>query len=232
MRDHIRGWARRVVAGLSAAGLLVIGLQLAAATPAQAECYEWGCNIEETLDEPIEFFWGPYLPEPYGGYVEPISPGGSGDIGQTRVFQLDDEVVAAVNDVLKGDCASLLTNVNPPVHNPKTVFSQAPVVKSSTPNPETPDALASVPTSAVGTGQGTITLYPPFDTTKPDQIFNFIPAHNGLTRLPTENELKAMAVLHEIGHLTGSLGEHTQSGSNEYNLLILEKCFGINRIPV
>lgn len=231
MRDHKRGWARRAAAGLSAAGLLIIGLQLAVASPAQAECYEWGCNIDETLDEPLDFFWGPYLPEPYGGYVEPISPGGVGDTGQTRVFQLNDEVVVKVNEGLAREaCNNLLTGTNPVNgNNARTVWQKASVVKSNVPNPDSPDAPASTQQGA--SVNGTITTYPAFESLHGYDIAQYIAENNTLERLPTDDEIKAMAVLHEVAHLTGNLGHDPDGKGDElFNLLVLEKCFGINRI--
>ena len=39
----------------------------------------------------------------------------------------------------------------------------------------------------------------PSSARPPESVFNFIPAHNGLTRLPSDDEMKAMTVLHKIG---------------------------------
>ena len=52
-------------------------------------------------------------------------------------------------------------------------------------------------------------------------------------RLPTEDEMKAKTVLHEIAHLTGALPLHVAPDSApEFTLQMLQKCFGINPIPV
>jgi hypothetical protein len=42
--------------------------------------------------------------------------------------------------------------------------------------------------------------------------------------------MKAMTVLHEDAHLMGTLGSHTQAQSNQFNLQILTRCLGINKI--
>jgi hypothetical protein len=175
------------------------------------------------------------IPNPGGGLGgtggDPI-PGGGGGGGAVPDGKggLPAGAVSKVNEVLNGDCKSLLSPVSAPFLDPKAVWDAVPIQQSPTPKPGAPTATADAP---VGVGStGPITIYPAFYTAGPDSIFGFIPAHNGLTRLPTDDEMKAMTLLHEIGHLTGSLGNHDQAGSDLYNLLILEKCFGIQRIPV
>jgi hypothetical protein len=164
-----------------------------------------------------------------GGDSIPSLGGGGGQAIIVGKSGLGTGVVAKVDEVLREDCKSLVSPVNPPYHDPQAVWDVAPVQYSSTPKAGTPEALADAP---VGVGAaGPMTIYPPFFSTPPESIFSFIPAHNGLTRLPSDDEMKAMTVLHEIAHLTGALS-HDQAGSNQFNLLILEKCFGIQPIPV
>jgi hypothetical protein len=158
---------------------------------------------------------------------------GGGNSGTEQVSNpyqatLPSDVVRKVNAVLTGDCKSFLGTTNAPHISPTEVWAKVKITKSSTPKPGDPYAAAAA--SAVGAGvNGEMTVYPWFDSLRGDYIFGAIPPHTGLSRLPEDDEIKAMAILHEIGHLTGGL-DHGPEGARLYNLLILEKCFGITKV--
>ena len=222
MRDTAWGWLRRTATGLAAAGLLAGGLQTVGAGPAQASPIE-PPNYSDC--------WSPVnisCVEDTGFDPGDDQASGSGHAGVVGAG-VDLLVMARLGDSTY-DCAQLIAGglIITGGAAPQNVYAAATVTRSSTPDPEQPTALARAP---IGAGaNGTITIYPAFYTEPPENVFLYLPPHKGLSRLPTPAEMKAMTVLHEDAHLTGTLGVHTDEQSAEFNLRILDRCFGITKI--
>lgn len=229
--------ARGTIATLVAAFAFVVGLQLIGADRADAACYEVGGST--TIAYQCDIYGSAHYTGGGGG-------GGGGAGGQAEVGigeeantggggpdlirrDLPLSVISKVDQSLaNGNCKSLVSPVNPPYQNAIQVWDSVNVYQSDTQPSDRPYSLAT----ATGAGTtGYITLWPLFNSTGPTEIFSLIPAHHGVTRLPDEAEMKALTVLHEIAHLTGALN-HDPAGSRLFNLLILERCFGIGNIPV
>jgi hypothetical protein len=157
----------------------------------------------------------------------PPPPTGKTVVGVAVALKVDN--VLAQNEA----CRNLVTGVAPNgFQNALQVWNAVPITKSATPRNPQPAANADADFNAGSTGS--ITIYPPFYTQKGDDVFGYIPSNNGLSRLPSDEEMKARTVLHELAHLTGALGPHTDPdpAAKEFNLRILETCFGIQRLPV
>jgi hypothetical protein len=110
------------------------------------------------------------------------------------------------------------------------VFHAVPITSSQTIKPGQPGVAAEAPSGAGAAGY--IKVYPRYYNTEPDMIFNYLPANTGLSRRPSTDEYKAMALLHENAHLNGKLGAHTGQQSGEFNRRILQDCLGISSYPI
>jgi hypothetical protein len=218
MTDQTRSWKRRAC-GILAAATVAAGVLAAGAAPAHALIRPdaSGCW------DPVEIYCIEGTGPDYGG------GGGGGGFQSGHGGMVGADVDQLVLDRLADfDCSQLIAgglNVTGAA-SPENVYRNATVVRSPTPDPE--GGLAKAPVGA-GSG-GTITVYPQYDTEPPEAIFGYLPPHTGLDRLPSPTEMKAMTVLHEDAHLMGTLGSHTQEQSNQFNLQILTRCLGINKI--
>jgi len=243
MPSPTRGCVRRAVMALGVCGVLVAGLQVTTAVPARADCYysgpgdfDYTCDVVGLVEGPGGGIGG----DPGGGDVpdeeaDPEDGGnaGGGNSGTEQVSNpyqatLPSDVVGKINAVLTGDCKSFLGTTYQPYISPTEVWAKVKITKSSTPSVFGPLVAAfAYPTG--GGVNGELTVYPFFDSLKSDDIAKAIPPNTRLSRLPADVEIKALVILHEIGHLTGGL-THQADGAPLYNLLILEKCFGITKV--
>jgi hypothetical protein len=234
--------ARRAIAGLVAAVACVMGLQAIAADRADAACYDVGGST--SISYWCDIYGSPYYSGGGGG-------GGGGDAGGLAEVGIGDEgyggggfppgksnfgslVASLVDNVLVNNepCRNLVTGTAPRYsQNALEVWNAVEITRAAAPNSDSSTANADAHFNQGS--NGTITIYPPYYFQKGTDVFGYIPPHTGISRFPTDIEMQARTALHELAHLTGALPpEATPGASREFNMRILETCFGIQRYSV
>ena len=214
---------RRALAAVSTAAALIGVLQVSGAAPAQAD----NCGLDTVGNYVCTIYGGDPDPIPDPGFPDPIgtlepTPDPGGDPGTPDPdpsreigFQL------ATAFLTNPDCNSLVTGSSS--ESADHVWLYVAKHESSSPYPDDPNALAASPVGA-GSG-GSITIYPPYHTVTYSPAWFPALSPNQLVRTPTDDEMRALALLHEVAHLTGTLGQHVP-GDNGYafNQFILDRC--------
>jgi hypothetical protein len=234
-----RRHAQRAVAALFTIGLLAMAIQIGSAAPAHAACYAvpgpTGIDYQCDIDGGDGSFGGG---GGGGGRHGPLldtgaDTGGLGGGGGGVEIPVGMTVAERVSQVLRDNtpCRNLISGVAPAGgNNASQVWDTVEVTRSATPYSADPGANATAVVNG-GLYGPQMTTYPPYYTQKGVDVFSYIPANTGLTRYPTDQEMQARTVLHELAHLTGALPGDGDL-AKDFNLQILDKCFGIQGYPV
>ncbi|WP_171064757.1 hypothetical protein, partial [Actinomadura soli] len=123
--------------------------------------------------------------------------------------------------LLRADCKQYLTGPSfqaPDDRDPQQVAGRVPIVSTPVPAGQPAGAIASSP--LFRGVRGTISVHPNFFTSDPG--LPVAPAAFD----PSAEQQRTIAILHEIGHLTGREGDHNQDLPRqfEYNATILNLC--------
>jgi hypothetical protein len=233
--------ARRAIAALVAAGAVAVGLQMVAAVPAQARCYEvpgtttisYQCDINGNV-------FGPYGGGSGGGstgYQEMVGIGDENYGGGGGLAPFTGETLAA--DLLANDrCANFVAGAtsSPPTGktaaHARIIFDVVPKTFANDYHPQSPTAYASAPVGA-GSG-GSITLFTPYVLVTPDDIKKILPEGTRLSHALSREEVQAAILLHETAHLTGALnhGSTLPGVDPVWNMMLLQACFGVVAQPI
>lgn len=124
--------------------------------------------------------------------------------------------------LLRADCKQYLTGPSfqsPEDRDPQQVALTADVVSAPVPAGQPADAIASAPLSG-GTGSR-ISVHPSFFASDPG-----LPVSASAAFAPSAEQQRTIAILHEVGHLTGREGDHNQDLGRQldYNATILNLC--------
>ncbi|MFI0405915.1 hypothetical protein [Actinomadura sp. 3N508] len=131
--------------------------------------------------------------------------------------------------LLRPTCKRYLTGPDfqrPEDRDPQAVAVRVPIVPGPVPAGQPAGAVASAPINA-GV-RGTITVHPSFFAPDPG-----LPISPVAVFAPTPEQERTIAVLHEIGHLTGREGDHNGDLPRQfdYNATILNLCLATLVIP-
>ncbi|WP_138649820.1 hypothetical protein [Actinomadura soli] len=142
---------------------------------------------------------------------------------------IDQARFRAQTALLGADCKQYLTGPSfqaPDDRDPQQVAGRVPIVSAPVPAGQPAGAIASSP--LFRGVRGTISVHPNFFASDPG-----LPVSPTAAFAPSADQQRTIAILHEIGHLTGREGDHNQDLPRqfEYNATILNLCLARPAVP-